>query len=508
MLGGGGVSGGEATTCKNGRMLADFNGTEWGSDYLTLKCDERVLLLACRPQDTGWAYGARCSDGTKGWFPASYWEAVEEEDAAAALAQQAPKRPPWPSWLEANGNSGASAAAAAAAGVAGVPAATAALTAARPAAGNCSVGAESMGGFAVADVPGAPAIANAAAIAASAARAVPGTGLSSAMKAESSRVPIAATAGRVVARANGMALNPGVETSRATTGSAAWAALGADSAEGSRAAATATPALVAAAAAALAPPVMAADSWGAALPGTAATAVGRASLGGDTAAGGSGGGPGPAPAPASGGGADMARFSEVAMRFMEAAAEKDRRQRLREREEQQTAEVGTGSAMPTVGVSGAPAGRPAWQRRCYSRALLLQVRVALGAEEQEEEQQQLQLQQQQQQQQHGGGAPSILLAPRLARARPRTEGEDAGEGGGNQALREGAIATLLELAGGSAKVGQLAAAVLALGITTGSHREVCQSICLEVSRQPEVFVPLPEGAVGVFELNKLTVTLR
>mmetsp|Transcript_80341 Transcript_80341/g.209208 ORF Transcript_80341/g.209208 Transcript_80341/m.209208 type:complete len:356 (+) Transcript_80341:103-1170(+) len=71
---------------------------------------------------------------------------------------------------------------------------------------------------------------------------------------------------------------------------------------------------------------------------------------------------------------------------------------------------------------------------------------------------------------------------------------------------EHCIHTLVDLAGGKARVGNLAAAGLALGIMNGSHSKVCQDILVAVREQSELFGPLPE--VAPVEASKLTVTLR
>lgn len=58
---------------------------------------------------------------------------------------------------------------------------------------------------------------------------------------------------------------------------------------------------------------------------------------------------------------------------------------------------------------------------------------------------------------------------------------------------EDAVSKLVDLAGGRAKIGNLAAAVLALGIMTGCHAKVCQDIVSAVRSRPDVFaVRVPE----------------
>lgn len=66
------------------------------------------------------------------------------------------------------------------------------------------------------------------------------------------------------------------------------------------------------------------------------------------------------------------------------------------------------------------------------------------------------------------------------------------------------ISTLVELAGGKAKIGNLAAAGLALGIMTGGHSKVCQEILAAVRLRPDIFCPIPDST----ESSKLMVTLR
>mmetsp|Transcript_111160 Transcript_111160/g.313679 ORF Transcript_111160/g.313679 Transcript_111160/m.313679 type:complete len:307 (+) Transcript_111160:70-990(+) len=70
------MAGGFADSGKHhapGRALANFVGTAYGAEYLTLQLGELIEMLQPRAEDGGWAYGMRMRDGARGWFPASYW---------------------------------------------------------------------------------------------------------------------------------------------------------------------------------------------------------------------------------------------------------------------------------------------------------------------------------------------------------------------------------------------------------------------------------------------------
>merc|ERR1719343_1175173 len=56
-----------------GRALADFNGSPFGSEYLTLKRGESLKLINCVDEDQGWAFGERENDAARGWFPADFF---------------------------------------------------------------------------------------------------------------------------------------------------------------------------------------------------------------------------------------------------------------------------------------------------------------------------------------------------------------------------------------------------------------------------------------------------
>ena len=56
-----------------GVILADFNGLEYGAEYMTLKRGDVVELRIYDEKQPGWAFG-RHSDGCEGWFPAAFWE--------------------------------------------------------------------------------------------------------------------------------------------------------------------------------------------------------------------------------------------------------------------------------------------------------------------------------------------------------------------------------------------------------------------------------------------------
>lgn len=58
---------------KRSLAVADFNGTEFGEEYLSFKAGERVSTLPIpEGEDSqGWQYGV-LSSGKKGWFPPEY----------------------------------------------------------------------------------------------------------------------------------------------------------------------------------------------------------------------------------------------------------------------------------------------------------------------------------------------------------------------------------------------------------------------------------------------------
>lgn len=67
------------------------------------------------------------------------------------------------------------------------------------------------------------------------------------------------------------------------------------------------------------------------------------------------------------------------------------------------------------------------------------------------------------------------------------------------------VSKLVELAGGRVKIGNLAAAALALGIMSGGHGKVCQEILAAVRGRQDIFGPIPPDTA---EVSKLTVSLR
>eukprot|EP00437_Effrenium_voratum_P060856 CAMPEP_0181494882 /NCGR_PEP_ID=MMETSP1110-20121109/52060_1 /TAXON_ID=174948 /ORGANISM="Symbiodinium sp., Strain CCMP421" /LENGTH=238 /DNA_ID=CAMNT_0023622427 /DNA_START=49 /DNA_END=762 /DNA_ORIENTATION=+ len=55
-----------------GHILADFQGFEYGTDYLTLSKGELVSLCPS-PSAEGWSFGIQVKDGRSGWFPSQFW---------------------------------------------------------------------------------------------------------------------------------------------------------------------------------------------------------------------------------------------------------------------------------------------------------------------------------------------------------------------------------------------------------------------------------------------------
>uniref|UniRef100_A0A7S4PTY7 SH3 domain-containing protein n=1 Tax=Alexandrium monilatum TaxID=311494 RepID=A0A7S4PTY7_9DINO len=487
MIGRQGGGDGQAFVYREGRVLADFDGKAYGPDYLTLACGERVMLLASRQEDAGWAYGA-CGSGARGWFPLSYWEAMEAPKGPAAAAatssgmhgrpeglastaaaaaspmvasaavaaqdeygdsglagvDQAPGRPPMPSWVKAsrtnseNLNAGRTMASRGMAGVSG-------------AAGGLSNSMSSL-------------------LAGAAAEGLLGAGSEAAASVGQPRRGPARPAGAV---GDGRAVS---EESMASLMSVlARSALDPTTAAGAQT----QPARAAARAAAQA------DN-----PGRQILSIlhGESEADFSSSAGPAAAGPSSASSCSAAVLGEGSRLAEATARFVE-----DPRSGLR--------------GPPSTALPQTALPFNSWQRGVYSRAVLLQARTVATEDMPETAEERARV-------------LGIQLMPRFTpqvsrlTARADSDGfeDDASrsirEDDSGPGIREGAIATLLQLAGGSAKVGQLAAAVLALGIKTGSHREVCQSICVEVCNKPDMFVPLPEGALGVLELNKLTVALR
>eukprot|EP00930_Biecheleria_cincta_P002929 TRINITY_DN103885_c0_g1_i1.p1 TRINITY_DN103885_c0_g1~~TRINITY_DN103885_c0_g1_i1.p1 ORF type:complete len:328 (-),score=51.15 TRINITY_DN103885_c0_g1_i1:149-1102(-) len=73
---------------KDGTARADFDGTIYGSEYLSLVKGQSLILLRCDSHDGGWAFGVSGEPGgQRGWFPPSYWKPA---------APASPPRPPAP----------------------------------------------------------------------------------------------------------------------------------------------------------------------------------------------------------------------------------------------------------------------------------------------------------------------------------------------------------------------------------------------------------------------------
>jgi len=118
--------------------------------------------------------------------------------------------------------------------------------------------------------------------------------------------------------------------------------------------------------------------------------------------------------------------------------------------------------------------------RSYNRDLLLQLGITMRNSADERESKKV----------------GILMLSRP----PKTEPTPA------QQHLDRTVRTLVELAGGKARVGNLAAAGLALGVMTGTHSKVCQEILAAVKENPNSFTPPVEEAS--FEASKLIITLK
>uniref|UniRef100_A0A7S4PUN4 SH3 domain-containing protein n=1 Tax=Alexandrium monilatum TaxID=311494 RepID=A0A7S4PUN4_9DINO len=479
MIGRQGGGDGQAFVYREGRVLADFDGKAYGPDYLTLACGERVMLLASRQEDAGWAYGA-CGSGARGWFPLSYWEAMEAPKGPAAAAATSSGMHGRPEGLASTAAAAASPMVASAAvaaqdeygdsGLAGVdqapgrPPMPSWVKASRTNSENLNAG-RTMASRGMAGVSGA-----AGGLSNSMSSLLAGAGSEAAASVGQPRRGPARPAGAV---GDGRAVS---EESMASLMSVlARSALDPTTAAGAQT----QPARAAARAAAQA------DN-----PGRQILSIlhGESEADFSSSAGPAAAGPSSASSCSAAVLGEGSRLAEATARFVE-----DPRSGLR--------------GPPSTALPQTALPFNSWQRGVYSRAVLLQARTVATEDMPETAEERARV-------------LGIQLMPRFTpqvsrlTARADSDGfeDDASrsirEDDSGPGIREGAIATLLQLAGGSAKVGQLAAAVLALGIKTGSHREVCQSICVEVCNKPDMFVPLPEGALGVLELNKLTVALR
>lgn len=86
-------------------------------------------------------------------------------------------------------------------------------------------------------------------------------------------------------------------------------------------------------------------------------------------------------------------------------------------------------------------------------------------------------------------------------------GGGTGDDDGKLALPE-ALALLVRAAGGKVRVAKLAAASLALQVTTGLHQEVYRKVLAAVRSRPDLFQPMLECGRGESEIGKGMVILR
>lgn len=118
----------------------------------------------------------------------------------------------------------------------------------------------------------------------------------------------------------------------------------------------------------------------------------------------------------------------------------------------------------------------------YSRQTLLQVRKYSTVDRAREE--------------------NAFIAMRL---RPPQRGTDPSDSATTESL-EDAVVTLVNFAGGSVKVGNLAAACLALGVARRTHSQLCESIVASVRTRPDLFGHISD--VPPSQYTKLSVVLR
>ena len=52
--------------------VMDFNGRDYGDEYLTFKKDDRIDVLQTPDNSAGWAYGLHYETSANGWFPPTY----------------------------------------------------------------------------------------------------------------------------------------------------------------------------------------------------------------------------------------------------------------------------------------------------------------------------------------------------------------------------------------------------------------------------------------------------
>lgn len=166
---------------------------------------------------------------------------------------------------------------------------------------------------------------------------------------------------------------------------------------------------------------------------------------------------------------------------------------------------------PVAESEAAPAApnEPSPEGCVYDRGFLLHVGVAMfhaAAAAQEVPPDLVQIKLDDRPQQYWPTEPKPETRPRPVETKPRPSTREPQE----------VVQTIVDLCGGRAKVGKIAAAVIALGIMPGIHCEVCRDIVAAVRARPDLFgdlecPPLPGGAAAVpkeQDYGKLTVVLR
>eukprot|EP00747_Dinoflagellata_sp_TGD_P162602 gnl/TRDRNA2_/TRDRNA2_180371_c0_seq1.p1 gnl/TRDRNA2_/TRDRNA2_180371_c0~~gnl/TRDRNA2_/TRDRNA2_180371_c0_seq1.p1 ORF type:complete len:430 (-),score=107.82 gnl/TRDRNA2_/TRDRNA2_180371_c0_seq1:176-1465(-) len=82
---------------RRGIISDDFDGSEYGEEYMVVKANDIVILQRVDDDDDGWAFGVRVKDKKEGWFPTGFWSEAPEpepkpEPAAAKPAAAASQK--------------------------------------------------------------------------------------------------------------------------------------------------------------------------------------------------------------------------------------------------------------------------------------------------------------------------------------------------------------------------------------------------------------------------------
>jgi len=85
-----------ATSYTQGHILADFDGTAYGPEYLCLARAEEVRSFGPSKSDPGWSFGERVRDGARGCFPTEYFAISQTSTTGSASVASSSQ------WTQAN----------------------------------------------------------------------------------------------------------------------------------------------------------------------------------------------------------------------------------------------------------------------------------------------------------------------------------------------------------------------------------------------------------------------